>query len=127
MPSYTRAQLYNGTIASADITLGHVTFQMVNNAVSTAYFNIESLTATKIFSDDYNIFGELHSFTNCTAVKEDIHVSFIVAPHSTGSFTTRVNTIIPKEEIKFSAANAHIFSINDPDASGSFFGVDLSY
>lgn len=125
MPTYTREQLYNGTTASADIPLSNIPYQMVNNAGSTAYLAIESLTSTKIFEGDY--FQTVESKVNCTIVSSSTHASFIISPHSTGSFTLRCNAVIPKEEIRFLAANSQVFSIDDPTSSGSFFGVDLSY
>ena len=122
MPSYTRAQLYNGTTASADLTGGGtLTFTLVNNKTSTAYFNVE--TPSTLNLSEYFTIGSL---SNCTVISGS-NAGFIIDKEATATFTLRPGPTVAKEDIKFIAANAHVFNINDPDASGSFFGVNLSY
>lgn len=124
MPSYTRAQLYNGTTASADLTIagGTLTFTLVNTKTSTAYFNIESRQTQNIIDN-----ATIGSLSNCSVVSGSRNAGFIIDRETTATFTFTPTSDIVKENIKFIAANAHVFSINDPEASGSFFGVNLSY
>jgi hypothetical protein len=124
MPSYTRAQLYNGTTASVDLTTagGALTFTLVNTKTSTAYFNIESRQTQNVIDN-----ATIGSLSNCSVVSGSRNAGFIVDSKATATFTFTPTSNIAKENIKFIAANDHVFSINDPDASGSFFGVNLSY
>lgn len=50
-----------------------------------------------------------------------------IATNGTASFTLQPTGTLLKEDIRFRASNAQVYSVADPTSSGSYFGVDLSY
>lgn len=50
-----------------------------------------------------------------------------IVTNGTASFTLQRTGTLLKEDIRFRASNAQVYSVADPTSSGSYFGVDLSY
>jgi len=132
MATFTRLQLRTYQTDSANFS-GARTFELVNNLNTTAYFNIEGerLYVSESggfvghrYKDVFNS-ASLSSLVNCSVVTESIHAGFIINPNSTATFTFTPSSTIAKEDIKFIAANALVYDINDTTASGSAFGVNL--
>ena len=130
MPTYTRTQLRDGVVASADITTGAKTFTLVNDLPYTSYFNIEGT----IYSDPSSPYGgvayrqifnsaSVTSLVNCSVITESMHAGFIINPSSTATFSFTPSVTIPAAHIRFIAANPTVLS----GSSTTVYGVDLSY
>lgn len=130
MPTYTRTQLRDGVVASADITAGAKTFTLVNDLPYTSYFNIEGT----IYSDPSSPYGgvayrqifnsaSVTSLVNCTVITESMHAGFIISPSSTATFSFTPSVTIPAAHIQFIAANPMVLS----GSSATVYGVNLSY
>ena len=125
MPTYTRTQLRDGVVASADITTGAKTFTLVNDLPYTAYFNIEG---TVYISSSLPFYRQIFSSTsvtslvNCTVITESMHAGFIVNPSSTATFSFTPSVTIPAAHIQFTAANPTVLS----GSTTTVYGVNLS-
>ena len=126
MPTYTRTQLRDGVVASADITTGAKTFTLVNDLPYTAYFNIEGtvyISSSLPFYRQIFRSASVTSLVNCTVITESMHAGFIVNPSSTATFSFTPSVTIPAAHIRFIAANPMILS----GSSATVYGVNLSY
>jgi hypothetical protein len=130
MPTYTRTELRDGTIASASITAGAKTFTLVNDLPNVTYFNIEGTT----YSDPSSPYGgvayrqifssaSVTSLVNCSVITESMHAGFIVNPSSTATFSFTPSVTIPAAHIRFIAGNPTVLS----GSSTTVYGVNLSY
>ena len=122
MALFTRRELRTPQTNDANFTSAK-NFSLVNNATTTAYFNIEGVSGYDVFNS-----ASCTSLVNCTAITESMHGAFIINPNTTATFTFTPgsgNTIV-KENVRFIASNALVFSNADPTASGSAVGVDLN-
>ena len=121
MPTISKVDLYNGVKPSADIT-SNANFELRNNAGNT-YFNIEGQNDTALFNT-----ATITSLVNCSVVSGSISAGFSVNGMSTASFTLNLGGVtIAQENIRFLATNSKVYSTGDSTASGSFFGIDLTY
>lgn len=121
MPTISKADLYTGVTASADIT-SNANFELRNNA-GNMYFTIQGQNNTALFDN-----VTLTSLVNCTVVSGSISAGFSVTGPATASFTLNYGgTNIAKENIRFIATNTLVYSLGDSTASGSYFGIDLTY
>ena len=119
--SYTRTELRNRTTASENFAANDsVTFELVNNLNSTAYFNIEGTNNKDIFNT-----ASITNLVSCSVITESMHAGFIVNRNSTASFLFTPTEEINSESISFIAANPQVFGLDDNTSSGSVFGVDL--
>jgi len=122
MPTITKADLYTGVTASANIT-SNANFELRNNA-GNIYFSIEGQNGTALFNT-----ATFTSLVSCSVVSGSTNAAFAVTGPATASFTLNIggSTII-KDNIKFRATNTLSSS---PGASGyttsSYFGIDLTY
>ena len=121
MPTISKVDLYNGVKPSANIT-SNANFELRNNAGNT-YFNIEGQNDTALFNT-----ATITSLVNCSVVSGSISAGFSVNGMSTASFTLNLGGVtIAQENIRFLANNSKVYSTGDSTASGSFFGIDLTY
>jgi len=121
MPTISKVDLYNGVKPSANIT-SNANFELRNNAGNT-YFNIEGQNDTALFNT-----ATITSLVNCSVVSGSISAGFSVNGMSTASFTLNLGGVtIAQENIRFLATNSKVYSTGDSTASGSFFGIDLTY
>ena len=121
MPTISKVDLYNGVNPSANIT-SNANFELRNNAGNT-YFNIEGQNDTALFNT-----ATITSLVNCSVVSGSISAGFSVNGMSTASFTLNLGGVtIAQENIRFLATNSKVYSTGDSTASGSFFGIDLTY
>lgn len=119
--SYTKAELYTGVTASADIT-SNISCELRNNGGNT-YFSIESSGNTALFGK-----ASFNTLDKCTVVSGSKNAVFAVNGPATASFNLNIGgATIPKENIKFRATNSEVYSIGDSTDSGSYFGIDLTY
>ena len=130
MPTYTRTELRDGVVTTADITTGAKTFTLVNDLPNVTYFNIEGTT----FSNPSSPYGgiayrqifnsaSVSSLVNCSMVTESMHAGFIVNPSSTATFSFTPSVAIPTGHIRFIAANPTVLS----GSATTVYGVTLSY
>ena len=122
MATFTRRELRTPQTNDANFTSAK-NFSLVNNATTTAYFNIEGVSGYDVFNS-----ASCTSLVNCTVITESAQGAFIINPNSTATFTFTPgsgNTIV-KENVRFVASNALVFSNADPTASGSAVGVNLN-
>lgn len=130
MPTYTRTELRDGVVTSANITTGAKTFTLVNDLPNVTYFNIEGT----IYSDPSSPYGgvsyrqifnsaSVTSLVSCSMITESMHAGFIINPSSTATFTFTPSVTIPAAHIRFIAANPTVLS----GSSTTVYGVDLSY
>jgi hypothetical protein len=122
MPTISKADLYAGVTASANIT-SNQDFELRNNA-GNIYFSIEGQNDTALFNT-----AKFTSLVNCKVVSGSKNAGFAVTGPATASFTLNIGgTNIAKENIKFRATNTLSSS---PGLSGnttsSYFGIDLTY
>ena len=125
MPTYTRTQLRDGVVASADITTGAKTFTLVNDLPYTAYFNIEGtvyISSSLPFYRQIFSSASVTSLVNCTMITESMHAGFIVNPSSTATFSFTPSVTIPAAHIQFTAANPTVLS----GSTTTVYGVNLS-
>jgi hypothetical protein len=80
--------------------------------------------AEYVYKDVFNS-ASLSSLVNCTVVSGSTNAGFIINPTATATFIFTPSSTIAKEEARFNAANSLVYSLGDPTASGSAFGVDL--
>lgn len=121
MATFTRKELRTPQTNDANFTSAK-NFSLVNNAGTTAYFNIEGVNGYDVFNS-----ASCTNLVNCTAITESRQGAFIINPNNTATFTFTPgsgNTII-KENVRFVASNVLVISHADPTASGSAVGVDL--
>jgi len=121
MPTISKADLYTGVTASANIT-SNANFELRNNA-GNIYFAIEGQNDTALFDT-----ATFTSLVNCTVVSGSKNAAFSVTGTATASFTLDIGgSTIVKDNIKFRATNTLKYSLGDSTASGSYFGIDLTY
>ena len=125
MPSISKADLYRGVTASADIS-SNANFELRNNA-GNIYFSIEGQNDTAIFNT-----ATITSLVNCKVVKGSKNAAFSVTGPATASFTLNIGgSTIAQENIKFRATNTlgyTFYTGSNPDVvTGSYFGIDLEY
>ena len=121
MPTITKADLFTGVTASANIT-SNQDFELRNN-MGNIYFTIEGQNNTELFNT-----ATFTSLVNCSIVSSSKNAGFSVNGFNTASFTLNVGgTTIAKENIRFIATNSKIYSTGDSTDSGSYFGIDLTY
>ncbi len=120
MPVFTRKQLRNFTTNSADFGSTSYTFNLDNNASTTAGFAIEGVN-----KDIFNS-ASISNLIGCTVVSGSTNAAFIIEPNTSARFDFTPTSTISKDLIKFSAPNVLVYNINDLTASGSTFGVDLN-
>ena len=127
--------------ADAKFTLTEATFTYTgvsasNANVTASLYLIESTSLGTItvtsqgqeFTTGDTIIFPSQSFGATTADGEDMTFTLKsndIVSNGTASFTFTPSSTIAKEDIKFIAANALVYDINDTTASGSAFGVDL--
>ena len=118
MATFTRRRFTESTpvLDSADFS-GARNFKLVNNATTTAYFNIEGINNKDVFNT-----ASLSSLVNCSFISESIHAGFIIAPsgnkdgfaNMSGSIDNSVNGLKDSLTGTFSGL------------SGSYTGVSAS-
>jgi len=122
--SYTRAELRNKISASEDFNgTDAVTFTLVNNLTTTAYFNIEGARISpNNYKDIFNS-ASVTDLVNCSVITESAHAGFIVNPDVTASFTFAPTTGggINKEDIRFVASNPKLIS----GSTQTVYGIEL--
>lgn len=122
MPTYTRTQLRDGVNADANLTAGTYTFTLNNNSGNN-YFAIEGIGGAKIFNS-----ASISNLTGCSSVSNPFNAGVSVnGDTSNAQFDLVVTTEIPTSDIRFKATNNLVYHINDPEASGSIFGIEASY
>jgi len=135
MPTYTRQQLKNGVTASANIKAGDNEVILVNNASSTAYFNIEGVNGKDLFNTH-----SISNPVNCTFISESFHVGVIVPPKgiiadyqaASGSIRTDYNTLLNSISGSFKGVVGEYLNVTasnvDLTASFELIGVnELGY
>lgn len=132
MATFTRLELRNYVKDTADFS-GDRNFELVNNASTTAYFNIEGVrhfvsesgdNSTGFVGHRYrDIFNtaSLVSLTNCSVITGSTHASFIINRGATATFTFSPSETIPKEHVNFVASNVLVLS----GSTVNGFGVNL--
>jgi hypothetical protein len=120
MPVFTREQLRNFTTNSVDFTSTSYTFNLDNNASTTAGFAIEGVN-----KDIFNS-ASISNLIGCTVVSGSANAAFIIEPNTSARFDFTPTSTISKDLIKFSAPNVLIYNTNDLTASGSVIGTDLN-
>ena len=121
MPTISKADLYTGVTASANIS-SNANFELRNNA-GNIYFSIEGQNGTALFNT-----ATFTSLVNCKVVNGSKNAAFAVTGPATASFTLDIGgSTIVKDNIKFRATNTLKYNLGDSTASGSYFGIDLTY
>ena len=121
MAIFTREQLRSYQKDTADFTTDR-SFELVNNAGTTAYFNIEGVGGKTVFQS-----ASLTSLVSCSVVSHSVMAAFIINPNSTASFTfgDLGGTTIKKEDVRFVATNALRINSTGSVLTTEAFGVDL--
>ena len=120
MAIFTRRELRTPVTDSANFS-GDRDFSLVNNATTTAYFNIEGINGKEVF-----LTASLSNLVSCSVITEPAQAAFIINPNSTATFTFEPSATINNKDIRFIASNALVFNNDDPTASGSAVGVNLN-
>ena len=110
MPTISKADLYTGVTASANIT-SNQDFELRNNA-GNIYFSIEGQNDTALFNT-----AKFTSLVNCKVVSGSKNAGFAVTGPTTASFTLNIgatNTLSSSPGLS-------------GDTTSSYFGIDLTY
>ena len=121
MPTLTRTQLRNGVNPTGGLSTTTYNFSLDNNGGNT-YFAIESKNNESVFTK-----ASINTPVNCTFVTGSKNAAFSVNANSTATFKLVVTSGIAEADVKFSATNPLIYSLGDPTASGSVFGIEATF
>ena len=121
MATFTRAELREGVYASANFTVDTYNFTLTNNT-GNSYFAIESKNGESVFNK-----ASISNNVNCSFVTGSKNAAFSVNGNSSSTFSLVVNEEIAKENIKFTATNSLIYSLDDLTSSGSVVGIEVDY
>jgi hypothetical protein len=121
MPTLTRTQLRDGVNPTGGLSTATYNFSLDNNG-GNIYFAIESKNAEFVFTK-----ASINTPVNCTFVTGSKNAAFSVNANSTATFNLVVTSGINEADVKFRATNPLIYSLGDPTASGSVFGIEASY
>ena len=117
---FTRETLRSYTTHSSNFTAVAHTFTLTSNISTTAGFSMEGEDGKKIMES-----SSITSLTNCSLVSSSTNVAFLVDSGSTATFTFTPTSTIESGSLLMLAPNTLVYNLDDPTASGSYFGVEL--
>lgn len=126
--SKTRGTLRESSLINLQLNQGtDYEFKCVNNSNSQVYFALKGANGKKIFSTSSIRTTTSDSGSNVTnLVAGSVNAALVLKANATSSFMVSSSTAdILGNNIKAIATNPLVYNVNDPQASGSVFGVDM--